>query len=200
MSKSAAPKPFECVIIGGSWGGIEAVGSILERLPEHFPLPIIVVLHQHRKSGSRIPEIFSRKCPLKVKEAEEKEALAPQTVYIAPPNYHLLVEKGGSLSLSVDKQVNFSRPSIDVSFMSAAEAYGDGLIGILLTGANHDGAEGVVIIKRYGGLVIIEDPDTAKVSTMPQSALSRTRVDQVLRLEDIPDFLLAITIGLKKKS
>lgn len=200
MSKSNNPKPFECVIIGASWGGIEAVGSILEKLPEAFPLPIIVVLHQHRKSGAHIPEIFSRKCVLRVKEAEEKEKLSPQTVYIAPANYHLLIEKGGTLSLSIEKPVNYSRPSIDVSFISAAQAYRDALIGILLTGANHDGSEGVVHIKRYGGLAIIEDPDTAKVDTMPRSALSRTKVDQVLNLADIPDYLLAITMGLTKKA
>jgi len=191
-------KPFECIVIGGSWGGIEAVSTILEQLPERFPLPIVVVLHQHRKAGSHIPEIFGRKCALNVKEADEKEILEPGNVYIAPPNYHLLIEKDRSLSLNIDKRVHFSRPSIDVTFISAAESFRDGLIGILLTGANQDGAEGVLHVKRCGGLAIIEDPDSAKVSTMPQSALNLTRVDQILNIQDIPDFLLAITMGLTK--
>ena len=191
-------KPFECVIIGGSWGGIEAVGRILENLPADFPLPIIIVLHQHRKSGTHIPEIFERKCPLCVKEADEKEILTPGTVYIAPANYHLLIEPDHSLSLSVDKHVNFSRPSIDVSFVSAAECYRQSLIGILLTGANQDGSDGIVCVKRFGGLAIIQDPSTAKVSIMPQSAIDKTWVDQVLSLDDISDFLLAITMGLVK--
>ncbi len=189
-------KPFECVIIGGSWGGIEAVGAILEKLPVDFPLPIVVVLHQHRKSGNHIPEIFERKCPLKVKEADEKEILERGTVYIAPANYHLLVEPDRSLSFSVTEPVHYSRPSIDVGFISAAEAYRDALIGILLTGANQDGADGVAEIKRLGGLAIIEDPDTAKVAIMPQAALARTQVDQVLNQADISAFLLAITMGV----
>jgi two-component system chemotaxis response regulator CheB len=191
-------KPFECVIIGGSWGGIEAVGAILEQLPQSFPLPIVVVLHQHRKSGTHIPEIFKRKCVLKVKEADEKEHLEPGTVYIAPANYHLLIEQDKSISLSIDKHVNYSRPSIDVSFVSTAQVYRDTLIGILLTGANQDGSEGVAQIKRFGGLAIIEDPNTAKVPIMPQAALARTQVDQVLKLQDIANFLLAITMGLIK--
>jgi two-component system chemotaxis response regulator CheB len=191
-------KPFECVIIGGSWGGIEAVSAILSKLPADFPLPIVIVLHQHRKSGGHISEIFGRKCPLKVKEVEEKEDLEAGNVYIAPANYHLLIEKDRSLSFSIAEQVHYSRPSIDVSFISAAEAYRDGLIGVLLTGANQDGAEGVVHIKQFGGLAIIEDPNSAKVSIMPQSALNRTQVDQVLNLSDIADFLLAITMGVVK--
>lgn len=199
MNRSRKIKPFECVIIGGSWGGIEAVGTILEKLPKNFPLPIIVVLHQHRKSGTHIPEIFERKCLLKVKEADEKESLEPGSVYIAPANYHLLIEHDRTFSLSSDKHVNYSRPSIDVSFISAAESFRDGLIGVLLTGANQDGSEGVAQIKRFGGLAIIEDPDTAKVPIMPRAALERTKVDQVLNLQDIADFLLAITMGLVKK-
>ena len=198
MNQLSNIKPFECVIIGGSWGGIEAVGTILEQLPQNFPLPIVVVLHQHRKSGTHIPEIFERKCALKVKEADEKEHLEPGKVYIAPANYHLLIEQDQSISLSIDKQVNYSRPSIDVSFVSTAQVYRDTLIGILLTGANQDGSEGVAQIKRFGGLAIIEDPNTAKVPIMPQAALARTQVDQVLNLEDIANFLLAITMGLIK--
>ncbi len=200
MAVAKTVKPFECVIIGGSWGGIEAVSVILEKLPVRFPLPIVIVLHQHRKSGAHMAEIFGRKCTLRVKEADEKEKLEPNTIYIAPANYHLLIEKDHTLSLNVDKPIHFSRPSIDVSFISAAESYRDALIGILLTGANQDGAEGVACIKRFGGLAIIEDPDTAKVPIMPQSALMRTRVDQVLNLNDIPDFLLAITVGLLKQA
>lgn len=198
MKASSNIKPFECVIIGGSWGGIEAVSAILGKLPATFPLPIVVILHQHRKSGSHISEILARKCPLQVKDVDEKELLVSGTVYVAPANYHLLIEQDHSLSLSIEKPVYYSRPSIDVSFVSAAEAYRDTLIGILLTGANQDGADGVVQIKRFGGLVIIENPDSAKVATMPQSALNLTRVDQVLNLADIPDFLLAITMGLVK--
>jgi two-component system chemotaxis response regulator CheB len=156
------------------------------------------VLHQHRKHESHVARIFSRKCALSVKEADEKEKLLPGHVYIAPPNYHLLIEQDGTLSLSVDEQVNFSRPSIDVTFTSAAETYGETLIGILLTGANQDGAEGVLQVKRFGGLALIEDPDTAQVPTMPLSAIEKTHVDQILPLAELSQFLLAITVGVKK--
>lgn len=176
------------------------MSAILSRLPAGFPLPIVVVLHQHRKYESRMHEIFARKCLLKVKEADEKEMLVPGTVYLAPPNYHLLIERDRYLSLSIDEQVNFSRPSIDVTFVSAAESFRESLIGILLTGANQDGAEGILQIKRFGGLAIIEDPATAQVATMPQSAIEKTRVDQVLPLPEIARFLLAITMGLTQVS
>jgi len=197
LSSSSIIKPFKCVVIGGSWGGIDAVSAILSRLPTGFPLPIVVVLHQHRKYESRMHEIFGRKCLLEVKEADEKELLLPGTVYVAPPNYHLLIERDRCLSLSIDEQVNFSRPSIDVTFASAAESFRESLIGILLTGANQDGAEGILQIKRFGGLAIVEDPATAQVAIMPQSAIDKTRVDQVLPLPEIAPYLLAITMGLK---
>lgn len=198
MNTSSLIKPYQCVVIGGSWGGIDAVGAILARLPAQFPLPIVVVLHQHRKYESRMHEIFARKCLLKVKEADEKERLLPGHVYVAPSNYHLLIERDRCLSLSIDEQVNFSRPSIDVTFISAAEVYREALIAILLTGANQDGSEGILQIKRYGGLAIIEDPETAQVATMPQSAIDKTRVDQILPLPEISRYLLAITMGLTK--
>lgn len=188
-------RPYKCVIIGGSWGGIEAVNAIISKLPANFPIPIIVVLHQHRRAVGRIHEIFQRQTALKVKEADEKEKPIAGSVYIAPANYHLLVEKDQTFSFSIDEHVHFSRPSIDVAFESSAEVFRNDLIGVLLTGANHDGAAGLGRIKYFGGLAIAQNPDTAQAPAMPQSAIDQVKVDQILELPEISDYLVSITLG-----
>jgi two-component system chemotaxis response regulator CheB len=182
---------FEAVVIGSSAGGIHALSSVLAALPSEFPLPIIIVQHLHPHSDSYLAHILSTKCDLKVKQADEKETIT-NAVYIAPPNYHLLIEEDRSLSLSIDKHVNFARPSVDVLFESAIYAYQDKLIAIILTGANNDGCQGVKNIKENGGYVIVQEPTTAEADAMPKAAIAATKVDKILPLEQIGPYLLAM--------
>jgi two-component system chemotaxis response regulator CheB len=182
---------FEAVVIGSSAGGIHALSSVLAALPSEFPLPIIIVQHLHPHSDSYLAHILGTKCDLKVKQADEKETIT-NAVYIAPPNYHLLIEEDRSLSLSIDKHVNFARPSVDVLFESAIYAYQDKLIAIILTGANNDGCQGVKNIKENGGYVIVQEPTTAEADAMPKAAIAATKVDKILPLEQIGPYLLAM--------
>jgi len=188
------PRPteslYDAVVIGSSAGGIKALASILAALPAEFPLPVIIAQHLHPDSGNHLPGIFNAKCELLVKQADERERIQAGTVYLAPPAYHLLIEDDHSFSLSLEAPVNYSRPSIDVLFECAARAYRGRLIGIILTGANHDGAAGLRRIKAAGGYAIVEDPRTAEVPTMPEAALAATAVDKVLPVQEIGVYLL----------
>ncbi len=181
--------PLEAVVIGTSAGGLAALSRLVSGLSSHFPLPILVVQHVPAGTPTQLAEIFQRKTGLRVKEADEKEALRPATLYFAPPGYHLLLESDRSLSLSQDDAVHFSRPSIDVLFESAADALGPALLGILLTGANEDGAAGLAAIHHAGGLTIVQDPAEAEVATMPRAALQRFAPDYLLPLRDIHQLL-----------
>ncbi len=176
---------FQLIVIGTSAGGLDALKSILPKFPPAFPLPVVVVQHISPQSDGFMIRYLNGISSIRVKEAEEKEHLKPATVYFAPPNYHLLIEDDHTLSLSVDAKVNYARPSIDVLFESAAYVYGSSLIGVLLTGANNDGAEGLAQIKRFGGYTIIQNPETAYSDSMPRSALEKSVPDQILNLEDI---------------
>lgn len=191
-----AARNFQLVTIGCSMGGMHALQTIFEALPKDFPLPVTVVQHRYKTSDEGLPQFLRRHAKLLVVDTTDKEWLKPGTVYLAPANYHLLVERG-ELNLSVDEKVEYSRPSIDVMFESAADAYGSGVIGVVLTGANSDGARGAVRIKRRGGFVIVQDPKTAESPTMPQAALDATRVDRILPLERIGPFLAELCRGSK---
>ena len=181
---------FEAVVIGSSAGGMEALRRVLSTLPEKFELPIIVVQHLNPNSESYLAEYLSRYCCFKVKEVEEKERVKKGWIYISPPNYHTLIEKDGSFTLTVEERVSYARPSIDVLFETAADAFGERLIGIILTGANSDGSYGLMKIKKNGGIAIVQDPDTAEVDMMPRAALERVTADYVLNLEDIGQMLI----------
>ncbi|MCI5143673.1 MAG: chemotaxis protein CheB [Candidatus Electrothrix sp. ATG1] len=184
---------YRAVVIGTSAGGIEASVHILSKLPGQFSLPIIFVQHLHKDQQNVLAQLYRDRTGLKVEEAEEKERILPGHVYIAPPDYHLLIERDETFSLSVDEKVNYSRPSIDVLFESAADVYGAALVGVLMTGANHDGACGLRRIKKHGGLTLVEDPATAKFPEMPRSALACTEVDHVLSLDNLGDFISSLT-------
>jgi len=177
--------PYDAIVIGASAGGLDALGVFLPMLEAGLPVPILIVQHISATSDSFIITYFDRMCKLKVKEAEEKEILEPGCVYFAPPDYHLLVEADKSISLSNEEKVNYSRPSIDVLFETASWAYGNRLIGIILTGANWDGAAGCELIKKGGGLIIVQDPKTASISRMPESVIERFKPDYVLPLQEI---------------
>lgn len=183
---------MEVVLFGASAGGMDALRRVLPVLPEGFPAPVVVVQHLHSTQDEFLAGFFDRLCALRVKEAEDKEPLSPGFVYLGPPNYHLLVEKDRTLSLSTDEKVNHSRPSIDVLFKSAADAYGPGAVAIVLTGANQDGAIGLAAIRAQGGLAVIQAPDTAEYPSMPQAALDTAGADFVLPVEEIGPLLVRL--------
>lgn len=184
-----ARKKYEIIVIGVSAGGMDALGKILPVLPEDFPVPIVVVQHLHSSQDGFLCKYLDERCAVTVKEADDKEPVAPAHVYFAPANYHLLIEEDKTISLSVDEKVNFARPSIDVLFESAVDAYRGSLVGIILTGANSDGVYGLQLIKKNGGMIIIQDPVTAEVSYLPKAAVDAVEADYILPLEDIGPFL-----------
>nr|WP_036516148.1 chemotaxis protein CheB [Nevskia soli] len=177
------------IVIGASAGGVEAMSAILPALPARLRAAVFVVLHLPRERPSLLVDIFSHKCALPVREAQDKEPVEPGTIYFAPPDYHLLLDAGPSLSLSADELVHYSRPSIDVLFESAADQYGARLLGIILTGGNRDGAAGLAAVRRRGGVTLVQEPGEAQVPLMPESALKEGPVDFVLPLERIAALL-----------
>ncbi|HEY0007725.1 MAG TPA: chemotaxis protein CheB, partial [Tepidisphaeraceae bacterium] len=179
----------QAVVIGASAGAVEALSIILPSLPVGYALPVMIVVHMPPDRKNTIVELFNAKCRLPVKEAEDKEPIEPGTVYFAPPNYHLLIEPDFRLSLSSEEPVLYSRPSIDVLFESAADAYGSGVIGIVLTGANSDGASGLRAIAQAGGSTIVQTPHSAQAAAMPQAALKACPGAAVLELEEIASLL-----------
>ncbi len=180
---------IRAVAIGASAGGVQALAELLPALPAESRAAVFVVLHLPRDKPSLLVDVFSQKCALAVREAEDKEPVTPGTVYFAPPNYHLLVDEGPQLALSADDLVHHSRPSIDVLFESAAQVYREHLLGIILSGANEDGAEGLAAVHDAGGLTVVQEPQTAQSSTMILSALERLPVDLVLDLAGIAALL-----------
>lgn len=186
---------IDAVVIGASAGGIEALTVLLPALLPGLRPPIFIVLHLPRDTPSVLVEIFTRKCAVPVREAEDKEAVAAGTVYFAPNNYHLLVDDGPQLSLSADDPVHHSRPSIDVLFESAADTYGERLLGIILSGANEDGARGLAAVHDAGGITVVQCPQTARAPHMVLSALKLRPADQVLPLDEIAGMLTTLDSG-----
>ncbi|WP_028585325.1 chemotaxis protein CheB [Desulfogranum mediterraneum] len=180
---------YEAVVIGVSAGGFRALHTLLSELPDHFTLPVMIVQHRKASAENYLVTSLNKNCRLLVKEADEKEKITSGTVYLAPGDYHLLVEKDKTLSLSIDEPVCYSRPSIDVLFETAAATYQAGLIGIILTGANSDGSAGIRSIKAGGGLTISQHPETAEADTMPLAAIATKAVDYILTLQEISPFL-----------
>jgi two-component system, chemotaxis family, protein-glutamate methylesterase/glutaminase len=185
---------YDLVCIGASWGGLQAVGRVLTDLPAELDLPIAIAQHRHRDSQAEtLAELLQTKTDRPVLDVEDKMPIASRHVYIAPPNYHLLVERG-SFALSVDEHIQYARPSIDVLFETAAHAYGSGVIGIILTGANADGALGLARIKNAGGVALIQDPLGAARRTMPDAAIAATAADAILPVEAIGNFIYGLWI------
>jgi two-component system chemotaxis response regulator CheB len=180
---------IDAVVIGVSAGGLEALTTIIPPLPKNFGKAIIVVQHIKEYSDDFTARHLDAISAIQVKEADEKEVILPSTVYIAPAGYHLLVEDDRTFSLSAEPPVNFARPSIDVLLESASEVYADRLLGIILTGANSDGAHGLRAVKMAGGLTLVQDPKTAEFDTMPLAAINATKIDHVLELPEIASFL-----------
>ena len=179
------------VIVGTSRGGLHALGVVLSGLPRDFPLPIAIVQHRTRDADSSLADLLQKQTPLPVIETDDKTAIEPGFVYLAPPDYHLLVD-ASRFALSTDGRVSFARPSIDVLFDSAANSFGRGVIAVVLTGASEDGAEGAAAVKQRGGYVIAQDPREAESPVMPLAVVRRKLADIVLPLADIAAHLVTL--------
>ena len=185
-------RKYEAIVIGVSAGGMTALNTILPALPKDFSLPILIVQHISPRSENYLVHILNNSCKLNVKEADEKEKIIAGKIYLAPPNYHLLVEEDFTISLSTEERVSYARPSINVLFETAAIAYKNSLIGIILTGANNDGSSGLKMIKDYGGYTIVQNPKTAEVESMPKAAIKATKTNNVFELEKIAEHMIML--------
>jgi len=183
---------YDAIVIGVSKGGLQALKTVLGVLPVDFPTPVIIVQHQGEAELGTLATLLNKDLAIELKEADLNENIVGGHVYLSCPGYHLLVEQDKTLALSTDPPLNYSRPSIDVLFESAAEVYQDKLIGIILTGASADGSLGLATIKQYGGLALVQDPSTAEAARMPQAAIEAATIDHVLSLHDIGKFILRI--------
>jgi two-component system, chemotaxis family, protein-glutamate methylesterase/glutaminase len=188
----------EAIVAGASAGAIDALSSILPALRADYPIPLILVIHVPADRESVLAQVLGAKCRLRVKEVEDKEPIVPGSVYVAPPDYHVLVESDRRLSLSSEERVHFSRPSIDVLFESAADVYGRRLLGVLLTGANSDGANGLRTILNAGGSAIVQTPESAYASAMPEAALALCPGVSALSPPEIGNYLEKLAAGVPK--
>lgn len=185
---------YRIVVVGASLGGLRAISALLRALPAGFSLPVVIAQHRSPDAGG-LAEFLRRATGLAVVEAEDKHSLAPGGVYLAPADYHLLVD-GGRLALSTDAPLAFARPSIDVLFESAADAHGPHTVGVILTGASEDGSAGLARIRRHGGLGIVQEPSDAACAVMPRAALLAAGADHVLPLAAIAPALAALAAEL----
>jgi two-component system chemotaxis response regulator CheB len=183
---------IEAIVIGASAGGVDALGLILPSLPAKIRPAVLIVLHLPRERPSLLVEIYEKRCALPIRDADDREPIEPGTNYFAPQDYHMLVERNRQIALSTEEPVHFSRPSVDVLFESAADAFGSRLLGVILTGANEDGAAGLHAIHRAGGVTVVQQPDSAKVPLMVVSALQRNPADFVLSLPQIAQLLIGL--------
>jgi len=181
--------PYKALIIGGSAGSFQVMVHILSHLPENYPLPILLSLHRLKHVRNGFVEALSIKSKIQIIEPNDKEIIKPGFAYLAPANYHMLVDLDRRISLSVSQQVNHSRPSIDLSFLTAADAYRDKLVGIILSGANKDGALGLERVADLGGYTLVQDPNEAQISTMPNGALALFKPNQILNTQGISNFI-----------
>jgi len=183
---------YKAVVIGASAGGFNALRNFIPKLPKQFSMPVFIVQHISPSSDSYMSLFLNKLSKLNVKEADEKEKIKPGNVYISPPNYHLLIEENLSISFSTEAKKNYSRPSIDILFETASYAYGKKLIGIILTGANNDGAAGLLKIKEAGGYCIVQEPSEAEAPAMPLAAIKKAKPNRILKLNEIVDLLVKL--------
>jgi two-component system, chemotaxis family, protein-glutamate methylesterase/glutaminase len=184
---------IKAVVIGGSAGALQGLSILLQGLPANYDLPIFITVHVPSGRKSVLAEVLQSKCQIKVREAQDKEPISVGNAYVAPPDYHLLVEKDGTLALSSDEPIFYSRPALDVLFESAADAYGPAVVGVVLSGASGDGAKGLQSIEQAGGVAIIENPDTAYASIMPQAALNACSGAKIFSLDQLAEYLKSLS-------
>lgn len=182
----------EIVAVGASAGGVDALKRVLRSIKKPSDFSVLVVLHFRADGPNLLPGLFKDDCEFSIKEAESGEIMLPETIYIAPPNYHLSAEPNHTLSLSAEPPVNFSRPSIDVLMDSVAVSYGEKAMGILLTGASHDGAKGMLKIHEGGGITLVQDPSEAEFPIMPEAAIALFKPSKVLTLKEMSEFLSSL--------
>ena len=192
MTVPSPATQIQAIVIGGSAGALEALGVILHALPAGFRVAVVIVLHVPPHRPSFLARVLANKTVLRVKEVDDKEPVTGGTVFVAPPNYHLLIERDRRFALSMDAPVNFSRPAIDVLFESAAETYGAALAGVVLSGANEDGARGLRRIKESGGLALVQSPESAQMPTMPLAAAPHAGSGHALPPAQLGSFLVAL--------
>jgi two-component system chemotaxis response regulator CheB len=180
------------LVIGGSAGSLQVIVSVLAALGKDYPMPVLVVLHRNGVFESSLEELLTARTQQVIREVEEKDRLRAGVVYLCPADYHVLVERDFSFSLDYSERVNFSRPSIDVTFRSASDVYGAGVVALMLSGGNADGAEGMQYVKERGGFTIVQDPATAEVPYMPQQVMLRMQVDVVAATEELPGIIRAL--------
>lgn len=183
---------YKVLVIGGSAGSLDVILKIVTALPQLNSLSVIIIVHRKNDGESVLTDLLTTRTNLKVKEVEDKDTINGATIYIAPPDYHLLIENEKMFSLDSSEKVHHSRPSIDVTFESVAEVFGEAAIGILLSGANADGADGLYMIKKTGGYTIVQDPASADVNFMPQQALNKMKPDKILDGNSIADFIVQL--------
>lgn len=188
---------YQAIVIGTSAGGLQVLTSLFETLPPDYPIPVIVTQHRANEQTHLFEEVLQYKCKIQIKQADEKEDILPGRIYTAPAGYHLLIERNRIFSLASDVPVKFSMPSIDVLFESAAVTYKNRLIGIILTGANDDGAAGIQRIKELQGMTIAQDPTEAQFPAMPRAAVSTGKVDAVWKIDQIRKFLLELPLQIR---
>ena len=189
MAENKMTAKCKAIVIGGSSGSIDFLLKLLPTLQTPLSLVIILVLHRKNSLESTLAELFSSKTRIPVKEVEDKDVAEPGSIYVAPADYHLLIEKNHEFSLDTSEKVNFSRPSLDVTFESAAEVYGNTLVGVILSGANADGSNGLKAIKQKGGLIIAQKPETAQVAYMPQQAILNNTIDFIFNVNELATFI-----------
>ncbi|KAF2518074.1 chemotaxis protein CheB [Flavobacterium foetidum] len=189
MEKNKIKQNCKVVIIGGSAGSLQALLQILPFLRQPISYAVVIVVHRKSSDEQTLEDLITLKSKVEVKQVEDKVRLLPGFIYIAPSNYHLLFEKGETLSLDTSEKINYSRPSIDVSFESAAEIYGSNLVGILLSGSNSDGTAGLIAIKEAGGTIIVQNPLSADMSFMPKNAVINAKPHYILDAPEILEFL-----------
>jgi two-component system chemotaxis response regulator CheB len=189
MRESDLTRTYKAVVIGGSAGSFSVLANILSKIPKDFNLPIIICCHRLKHVRSGFIEALEIKSVKKVEEPDDKEGIRRGKVYVAPANYHMGIEIGNTISLSTEEMVNNSRPAIDITFETAAYVYREKMIGILLTGANRDGAQGMKSVKESGGLTIVQEPSECTIDTMPKAALAVTNIDYIMKVEEMVRFL-----------
>ncbi|WP_420149177.1 chemotaxis protein CheB [Spirosoma sp.] len=189
MAKSGVIKHDKVVLIGGSTGSIDVLMKLLPALQAPLPFALVLVLHRKNTSDSALADLLSIKTKIPLKEIDDKDPVESGNIYLAPADYHVLIEQDGTFSLDDSEKVNYSRPSIDVTFESAADVYGPALTGILLSGANTDGTNGLRAIKKMSGTTVVQHPDTAQVSFMPQQAILYASIDYVFNVQEMSDYI-----------
>ncbi|RCR67941.1 chemotaxis protein CheB [Larkinella punicea] len=193
MAENKLINACKAVVIGGSAGSIEVLLKLLPALSSPLSLVIMIVLHRKNSTDSSLADLLSSRTTIRVQEVEDKDPVVPGTIYLAPADYHLLIEKDEVFSLDDSEKVNYSRPSLDVTFESAADVYGSSLVGILLSGANADGTAGLNLIKARGGVLIAQKPETAQAAFMPQHAIQNAPIDRVLDVEEMAVFINSLS-------